>query len=63
MSDTFFFIQQKLEEKDVFLLWEGLIRLIFPIFKFKNQSFQIESLDSGQNNGFLDFLGFFFVFF
>jgi len=33
------------------------------IQKSKNQSFQIESLDSGQKDGFLDFLGFFLDFF
>ena len=30
--------------------------------KSKNPSFQTESLDSGQKDGFLDFLGFFWIF-
>ena len=40
------------------------LRIVQPkIQKSKNPSFQIESLDSGQKDGFLDFLGFFFWFF
>ena len=42
----------------------GFLRVVQPkIQKSKNPSFQTESLDSGQKDGFLDFLGFFFWFF
>ena len=42
----------------------GFLRVVQPkIQKSKNPSFQTESLDSGQKDGFLDFLGFFFGFF
>ena len=42
----------------------GFLRVVQPkIQKSKNPSFQTESLDSGQKDGFLDFLGFFWIFF
>ena len=41
----------------------GFLRVVQPkIQKSKNPSFQTESLDSGQKDGFLDFLGFFWIF-